>query len=134
MANYQKKRVIIEAFKVGQDQTPEWFKQAIAIGRVDPLPAGGNYMEILAPGRPLRAYRNDYVVLGDDGDIFVIKPKLFEATYEPVALNEAEKCLAEISFYLKSMDDVEVGRMSAIQVLDAFNESLEQEALDAEAN
>lgn len=83
MAKYQKKQVIIEAFQVGQDQTPEWFKHAIAIGRIDPLPKGGNYMEILTENGPRRAYRNDYVVLSDDGDMYVIKPKLFEATYEP---------------------------------------------------
>lgn len=78
MPKYRKKPVVIEAFKLGTDQPPEWTLSADYI----PLDDGGASIGTLEG--VLRASPGDYVIQGVKGEVYPCKPDIFEATYDAV--------------------------------------------------
>lgn len=86
MAKYRKKPIVIEAeqFSYANDQWP--------IGVEKPAPnergIGYGYIETLE-GR-MRVTEGDWIITGVKGEIYPCKPDIFEATYEPVSLSNAE--------------------------------------------
>ena len=86
MAKYRKKPVIIEAFKLGTDDMPDWFMNAafsddgnvILHNELDTLRADIYTLEgwhYASPG--------DYIIRGVMGELYPCKPDIFEMTYEP---------------------------------------------------
>lgn len=85
---FRKKPVVIEAFKFGEDELPEWIKNCEKIS-VDMAP------DIYGKVRPFRltistlegdmvANEGDYIIKGVKGELYPCKPDIFEETYEKV--------------------------------------------------
>ena len=82
MAKYQKKVVQIEAYKLGSENVPQWFNQAIDDGRIE-SPMFRNYVLLNTQKGQIRGYQGDYMILNPDGSLYLCKKALFDATYEP---------------------------------------------------
>lgn len=82
MARYQKKVVQIEAYKLGSENVPQWFENAIDDGRIE-SPMFRNYVLLNTQKGQIRGYQGDYMILNPDGSLYLCKKALFEATYEP---------------------------------------------------
>lgn len=82
---YRKKPVVIEAFRLGYDSEPEWFKE-------DGMPYVGvedddgklSHILIDTLEGTMSAKRGDYIIKGVQGEVYPCKPDIFEATYEAV--------------------------------------------------
>lgn len=85
MAKYQKKPVVVEAFKwTGdreQSEDPVWIVRAIEKG--DVYFEDGHLMIKTLEGVH-RANVGDYIVKGVRGELYPCKPDIFEETYEKV--------------------------------------------------
>lgn len=82
MAKYQKKVVQIEAYKLGSENVPQWFENAVDDGRIE-SPMFRNYVLLNTQKGQIRGYQGDYMILNPDGSLYLCKKALFEATYEP---------------------------------------------------
>lgn len=81
-----KPREIIEAFRFGVDQAPDWFRDLVDQGDavIHGIPEAPQYCEINVYDDgtwPIADY-GDYVVRYPDGDVFPCKRELFEQIYE----------------------------------------------------
>jgi hypothetical protein len=90
MAYYRKKPVVVQAFRFGMDEAPDWFvnsDQGMTFGGDPTLkaPAEGRsrWVEIEQEKGYVTAILGDYIVL-DRGNITRYAPDQFAATYEPV--------------------------------------------------
>jgi len=96
MAKYRKKPVVIEAFRMGVDDVPDWFMNNVT-DRIITLRSDapedchieqrGDYktwcdIETLE-GTMIGNY-GDYIIKGVQGEIYPCKPDIFEITYELV--------------------------------------------------
>ena len=88
MATFRKKRVAIEAFRLGIDPTPDWFMEKVLASEIvsyldrvqrEDEPAA----EITTRYGVRTAVKGDYVVKEDTGEIYPLKPEVFEVRYEP---------------------------------------------------
>ena len=79
MAKYIKKPVIIEAFQVGIDNYPDWFKPEWLI--ID-----GNFIKgnIKTLEGIMSFSQGDYIIKGIKGEVYPCKKDIFEETYLPV--------------------------------------------------
>jgi len=91
---FRKKPVVIDAFRfwpvfraIGAcaDDAPVWFLQAECDGKAkvwsdDEIP----YCMIETLEGRMKAESGDWIIRGVEGEIYPIKPSIFEATYEPV--------------------------------------------------
>jgi len=90
MAQYRKKPVVIEAFKLGHDFMPDWFldkrsANEITTHNADGRHRGGpDYALINTLEGQMRADNGDYIIKGVKGEIYPCKPDIFEATYDTV--------------------------------------------------
>ena len=84
MSKYQKKPVIIEAFRVGHDPAPEWFMDAV-IREIVQLFKDGYYIVTLEGD--MKAEKGDWVIKGVENEIYPCKHSIFEKTYEAVVEN-----------------------------------------------
>lgn len=87
MPKFRKRPVVIEAFKFGTDEPPDWFVSSPNVGLK--VEVRGNERTVLAAGistleGTMRAEIGDYVIRGVQGEIYPCKPEIFAATYEPV--------------------------------------------------
>nr|WP_254416544.1 hypothetical protein [Bacillus glycinifermentans] len=85
MPKYRKKPVEIEAFRLGFDEMPQWFKDHIA--NKPPLRFYFSFHEapytiIKTPEGDMKANEGDYIIKGIEGEIYPCKPEIFEKTYE----------------------------------------------------
>lgn len=88
---FQKKPVIIEAFRIGWDHIPDWFAGALQ-HEVATLNLGihGYYhhpdttADIKTLEGMMHASNGDYIIQGIDGELYPCKPDIFEKTYERV--------------------------------------------------
>lgn len=92
---YQKKPVVIEAFKWtgGPDRTedPVWIVERIKDGSVyfaDHFAGIRMYIEALEG--TLTADSGDYIIKDENSEIYPCKPDIFEQTYEPVTESKHE--------------------------------------------
>lgn len=75
---YRKKPVVIDAFQWMIDEVPEWWKTRLDV-RVDVLTGCARIPTLEGI---MRAWPSDYIVRGIQGEIYPVKPDIFEATYE----------------------------------------------------
>ncbi|MCP9331909.1 hypothetical protein [Lentilactobacillus hilgardii] len=87
---YQKKPVVIEAFKWTADQEqsedPEWIIKAIKNGTVTFINKETSDVKLVIKtleGNHI-ANRGDYIIQGVHGELYPCKPDIFEETYEKV--------------------------------------------------
>lgn len=86
---YRKKPLVIEAFRLGYDETPNWFTEEINRGRsVLYHYSEGVSTKTEAAIKTLEgtmlAGHGDYIIKGIRGECYPCKPDIFEATYELV--------------------------------------------------
>lgn len=90
MSRYRKKPVVIEAFRWSADENqtedPDWICEAFADGRVVYIDNGGTDVGLLIPTLEgqMMASVGDWIVRGVQGELYPVKPDIFEATYELV--------------------------------------------------
>ena len=92
---YKKKPVIIEAFKYGTDNMPDWFFDEVCNNNITLR----NTKEIFSPFQHeyetmyceiktlegvMIAYSGDYIIKGIKGEIYPCKADIFEFTYDLV--------------------------------------------------
>lgn len=88
---YRKKPVIIEAFRIGIDNIPDWFMNKVATNEIilHGFSSGFNHVNDThctiktLEGDMLGNY-GDYIIKGVNGEIYPCKPDIFEKTYEKI--------------------------------------------------
>ena len=89
MAQYRKKPVVIEAFRLGLDNMPDWFCDARTYNKLTTHNADGrfrggpDYALIVTLEGQMRAEYGDWIIQGIEGEIYPCKPDIFAQTYEP---------------------------------------------------
>lgn len=89
---YRKKPVVIDAFRYGFNERPNWFKKAQSNDEVACFSQFGGevtWCEIKTLEGTMRGEHGDYIIQGVNGEIYPCKPDIFEKTYEPVEIEEA---------------------------------------------
>lgn len=91
---YRKKPVVIEAFRVGIENIPDWFMDKVTSNDIilrripfDEARAtnyGLTYCEIKTLEGVMRGDYGDFIIKGVNGEIYPCKPDIFDKTYEPV--------------------------------------------------
>jgi hypothetical protein len=86
MAEYRKKPVVVEVFKMGIDPIPDWFMDKVTANEVilHSDDYGQTYCDIKTLEGTMRGDYGDYIIRGVQGEIYPCKPDIFEQTYEPV--------------------------------------------------
>lgn len=79
MAKYRKKQVVVEAFRLGVDESPRWFRDACDAGRVE---LHGSRAVIETLEGKMRAEKGDWVIQGVQGELYPCKPDIFQQTYD----------------------------------------------------
>jgi hypothetical protein len=82
MALYRNIVRVKEAFKVGRDDLPQWFTDAIDKGLVEQEGWGGYRIRTLEGN--MLADKGDYVIKGLYGELYPCKSNIFEDSYERV--------------------------------------------------
>lgn len=86
MGNYRKKPVVIEAFKLGVDNIPDWFMDAVTANNV--VLRSNHKSETSADIATLEGWHHanygDYIIRGVKGKLYPCKPDIFDMTYETV--------------------------------------------------
>jgi hypothetical protein len=90
MAQYRKKPVVIEAFRYGIDNRPDWFNDKVTANEIvtylgyDIMKDRPSdfYCEIKTLEGIMRGEYGDYIIQGVKGEIYPCKPDIFEMTYE----------------------------------------------------
>jgi hypothetical protein len=88
---YRKKPVTIEAYQYGEEEAPQWFKEAVRKGIAVPFSQYGGdkrWCEIETEEGTLKAKLGDYIIQSPKGDIYPVKRAIFEDTYEKVEEQE----------------------------------------------
>ena len=84
---YVKKPVVVEAFKLGTDPQPEWFRNKVKNSKaIINYDIGGMSVDIETLEGWHRASPGDYIIKGVKGEIYPCKPDIFALTYEEVVL------------------------------------------------
>lgn len=84
MTRYRKRPVEVEAFRLGFDAYPDWFKRQMALGKVSADWKNTN-AKILTLEGEMEASHGDYVIQGVNGELYPCKAEIFEQTYEAVS-------------------------------------------------
>ena len=86
MGNYRKKPVVIDAFKLGVDNIPDWFMDAVTANNV--FLRSNHKGETSADIATLEGWHHanygDYIIRGVKGELYPCKPDIFDMTYEAV--------------------------------------------------
>ncbi|MGY3392957.1 hypothetical protein ACVWW6_005548 [Bradyrhizobium sp. USDA 3311] len=85
MGFYRKKPVVVEAFEYRDvsntdPSVPGWFVDAVLAGKVIASP---NSIAITTSNGMRRAYDGDWIVRGEDGELYPYKPMVFAEAFEP---------------------------------------------------
>jgi hypothetical protein len=86
MAEYRKKPVIIQAFKLYTDPMPDWFMNAVsekAVMLVSTNSIPTSCLIHTLEGEMV-GQSGDYIIQGVEDEIYPCKPDIFQATYEAV--------------------------------------------------
>jgi hypothetical protein len=75
-----RKRVAIDAFRLGIDATPDWFAKACDDGRVQIMP--GPEAMIHTPEGTELASKGEYIIQDPSGDLSHLPPDVFNEIYE----------------------------------------------------
>lgn len=93
MGYYRKKQVVVEAFRMGIDDRPDWFQDKVSENEIvtyrmpdeednGPFEFSKTYCEIKTLEGTMRGDYGDYIIRGVQGEIYPCKPDIFEQTYE----------------------------------------------------
>jgi hypothetical protein len=81
---FRKKPVVIEAFRwtggPDQEEDPDWAVAAIKAGIIH---VDIGRLTIQTPEGVMTAQPGNWIIRGVQGEIYLCKPDIFEATYEP---------------------------------------------------
>ncbi len=78
MAYYRKKPVIIEAFRFGFDEAPDWWIEA----RIDKAYRDGDNIYIVTLEGDMKVGLGDWVIKGVQGELYPCKNDIFLKTYD----------------------------------------------------
>lgn len=87
---YRKRPVVIEAYRLGMTEIPDWYLDAKSKNTITThnndgrLRGGPDYALIKTLEGVMRAEYGDWIIQGIKGEIYPCKPDIFEATYEAV--------------------------------------------------
>ena len=82
---YRKRPVVIEAFKLGVDNIPDWFMDRVTSNQnVLHNIHGVTDASIITLEGTMRANHGDYVIQGVKGEQYTCRADIFEAAYEVV--------------------------------------------------
>lgn len=94
MAQYRKKPITIDAFRIGYDPIPDWFMDSVSknesilkTDKEEYVPFGFDdtiFAEVETLEGTMRANHRDWIIKGINGELYPCKPDIFEATYEAV--------------------------------------------------
>ncbi len=87
MAKYRKKPVIIEAFRYGIEEPPDWFRGVDGVWETVEYGTPIKWCEIMTPEGKMRGERGDWIIRGIQGELYPCKNEIFEQTYELVEEN-----------------------------------------------
>ncbi|MEC1863130.1 hypothetical protein ABE387_05105 [Bacillus licheniformis] len=127
MPKYTKKPVEVEAFKLGFEKIPQWFKDHMKC-LVWLFSYKGPYTDVIekrgSMSRVVRAYEGDYIVKYKNGDVKVMSPVVFEHEFEKAhdtAVKKARK-MAELSGILtkNGFDFKEKSKEEEIEKVESF--------------
>ncbi|MBS2763983.1 hypothetical protein [Bacillus licheniformis] len=144
MPKYTKKPVEVEAFKLGFEKIPQWFKDHIKC-LVWLFSYKGPYTDVIekrgSMSRVVKAYEGDYIVKYKNGDVQVISPVDFEYKFKKMHDAAAKKAreMAELSGMLtkngfnftteiKDLPDVNPGPIESPEISPANSFEIEREA------
>ncbi len=91
---FRKKPVVIDAFRYGMEDAPEWFREAKRNRLVSTFSQYGGetrWCEIETLEGTMRGEVGDWIILGIQGEIYPCKSDIFYATYEAVEKEGDEK-------------------------------------------
>lgn len=80
---FRKKPVVIEAFRFGIDEIPEWFLDELAKGYVSVDKEVTTCAMDTLEG-VMTAREGDYIIQGVKGEVYPCKPDIFSKTYEHI--------------------------------------------------
>jgi len=81
---YQKKPIVIEAFRYGIDYRPDWFTDKVS--SLDIVTAD-SHCEIRTLEGIMRGEKGDWIIKGIKGEIYPCKPDVFEKSYDTVPVD-----------------------------------------------
>lgn len=88
---FRKKPVVIEAFRLGIDNMPDWFMDAVTKNDIILYGQSTGFYHANDTNADIKtlegwhhANYGDYVIQGIKGEIYPCKPDIFEKTYEVV--------------------------------------------------
>lgn len=89
MAKYKKKPVVIEAFKFGVDNIPDWFMDKVSdntvtLNYMGKLYPQEGYCEIKTLEGVMIGNVGDYIIRGVQGELYPCKSDIFNKTYEEI--------------------------------------------------
>lgn len=90
MAQFRKKPVVIDAFRLG-DEWPDWWADKVTANEITThnvgyrWRGGPDYALIHTLEGVMRAEKGDWIIRGVKGEVYPCKPDIFEATYERVS-------------------------------------------------
>lgn len=90
---YRKRAFIIDAFQLGVDEHPDWFRWAIASGDVDYFWTEEPYCFVNTLNGAVKVDYEDYIIKGVKDEIYPCKKDVFEFTYEEVDEDEEDDIL-----------------------------------------
>jgi hypothetical protein len=81
MPKYQKKPVVIDAFRYNVDDRPDWFMDKVSDLSII---THHSFCQIMTLEGEMRGQIGDWIIRGVQGEIYPCKPDIFAATYQPV--------------------------------------------------
>ena len=121
MSTYVKKPVRVEAFQFGAEEYPEWFKEKLSSGNINVIVDNNRPIAcvIETPEGEFKAYKNDYIVKGIEGEIYPVKQSIFEKTY--TRLLECDKSPLEETIKDRIINEyLEKVEITKVDVFDGF--------------
>lgn len=96
MAKYRKRSVVVEAFRIGIDNIPDWFMDRVTDGKailrcnapdnchIEQRKDYWTWCEVVTLEGVMVGGHGDYIIKGVAGEIYPCKEEIFKATYELV--------------------------------------------------
>lgn len=91
MGKYRKKPVVIDAFKLGVDNMPDWFMDSVTANKVVLHGTSSGFYHADDTNADIytlegwhHANYGDYIIRGVKGELYPCKPDIFDMTYDMV--------------------------------------------------
>jgi len=94
MTRYRKRPVEVEAFRLGFDAYPDWFKRQMALGKVS-VDWKNTNAKILTLEGEMEASHGDYVIQGVNGELYPCKAEISSKPMK-LFLTPAPSCRAAL--------------------------------------